>query len=223
MHHLSGCVSWDAAHVVDFIYDSLQVMSSNTHSEYGIAINGRIYKHKGIPHTPDPNLDFGKTGGIVAGIGHIHSLTNPEGKYYNVGPYTTNGVSVVAVGHFGQYIEMKTELEKQNYTFSSNNFAEVFTAMIVHNKRRKDFSEATILAMRKLYSTHTYAIMVTDIANPDQLIVARKGNYKLSYAIIDESVYVVTDVESIVLSEKFTHLNDGSIIIFKNFSLVVKT
>lgn len=132
----------------------------------------------------------------TAGIAHTRWATHGAPSDQNSHPHTSNDgkISLVHNGIIENYTQIKEDLIKKGYIFSS----ETDTEVIVHLIRdcyRGDILEATFCAVKELKGAYSLVILCED--EPDRLIAVRKDSPLIIGAGKGEN-FVASDIPAIL-------------------------
>lgn len=112
------------------------------------------------------------------GIAHTRWATHGEPTVANAHPHLSESGNLALVhnGIIENFDVLRSQLKKKGFHFKSETDTEVLVQLIeyVQQKRKCQFPEAVIHALRKCIGA--YAIAVVDRRNPSQLVAARKGS-----------------------------------------------
>ena len=136
-----------------------------------------VYKKKGKVAELEESL-LGKYLPATIGIGHTRWATHGEPSDRNAHPHFSNSgkLSMIHNGIIENYAQLKKELIKKGYTFSSDTDTEVLLNFIEDIKINNNcpLEEAVRIALRRIVGA--YVIVLLDEDTPDTLITARKGS-----------------------------------------------
>ncbi|MEE9523778.1 MAG: glutamine--fructose-6-phosphate transaminase (isomerizing) [Thermodesulfovibrionales bacterium] len=124
-------------------------------------------------------------------IGHTRWATHGRPSENNAHPHRSGPVVVVHNGIIENYTEIKTELEKDGFEFSSDTDTEVVCHLIDKYHRNSDIEDAVFDALREIRGS--YAIAVISENSPGKIICARKDS-PLVLGVGDEEYFVASDV-----------------------------
>ena len=192
----------------------------------GIALlnNGlHVYKKKGKVADLEESL-VGKDVGGTIGIGHTRWATHGEPSDRNSHPHTSaNGkLAMVHNGIIENYAQLKQELLKKGYTFSSDTDTEVLLKFIedIQVNNECGLEEAVRIALKRVVGA--YVILLIDQDNPDTLIAARKGS-PLVIGIGKGEHFLASDASPIVeYTKEVVYVNDYEIAIIRPDELILK-
>ena len=193
----------------------------------GIAImNGdkqNIYKKAGkVSVLEDYTKALDCTGNI--GMGHTRWATHGQPSDRNSHPHTSNNgnLSIIHNGIIENYATLKEELIERGHTFKSDTDTEVLIHLIeeIQLMEETDLLESVRLALNEVVGA--YAIVIMDKANPDRLIVARKGS-PLVIGVGNGEYFVASDATPIIeYTKNVIYLNDNEIAVITKEELFIK-
>ena len=162
-------------------------------------------------------------GGTI-GIGHTRWATHGEPSDRNSHPHTSaNGkLAMVHNGIIENYAQLKQELLKKGYTFSSDTDTEVLLKFIedIQVNNECGLEEAVRIALKRVVGA--YVILLIDQDNPDTLIAARKGS-PLVIGIGKGEHFLASDASPIVeYTKEVVYVNDYEIAIIRPDELILK-
>ncbi len=183
-------------------YDSAGMTVFAENNPVTIKTNGRVFqlKHKAENIKKD----------TFCGIGHTRWATHGKPSEINAHPQTTDLVSVVHNGIIENYGELKEELIKKGYIFTSETDTEV-AAMLIHDEYNKlnDPIKAIISSAEKLKGS--YALCIIFKAIPD-CVFAIKQDSPLILGKNDNGHFIASDFSAFSdYTDTFYRMNDGEI------------
>jgi glucosamine--fructose-6-phosphate aminotransferase (isomerizing) len=184
-------------------------------------INGahdmRVYKAKGKVADLESKAEGKDTDGSL-GVAHTRWATHGVPNEVNAHPHVSQSGNLALVhnGIIENYGVLRSQLEKQGYTFKSETDTEVLVQLI-------DFAmaqggtllESVCSALKKVIGA--YAICVIDRRNDNQLIVARKSS-PLVVGIGDnnEEFFIASDASPIVeYTQQMVYLEDEEVAVLE--------
>ncbi len=150
------------------------------------------------------------------GIGHTRWATHGRPNDTNAHPHPdcTGLLTVVHNGIIENFAELRTELEHQGHTFSSDTDTEVISHLIERyyfGEAGHDLEQAVRLALQRV--TGAYAIAVVSSERPDMLIGARQGGGPLIVGIGDGEQFLASDIPAILKhTRRVLILEEGEIV-----------
>lgn len=183
----------------------------------------KVYKKKGKVADLEEILQ-GKDMHANVGIGHTRWATHGEPSDRNAHPHLSSGgkLAIIHNGIIENYAQLKQELTKKGYTFTSDTDTEVLLNFIEEIKKNNNCSleEAVRIALKRIVGA--YVIVVIDQDNPDTLIAARKGS-PLVIGIGKNEHFLASDASPIVeYTKEVVYVNDYEVAIIKPDELILK-
>ncbi len=146
------------------------------------------------------------------GIGHTRWATHGVPSEKNAHPHQAGDIFLVHNGIIENYKDLKQALQKQKYSFKSDTDSEVLAALIdsaYQRQKNKNLHEAVTDALRTVVGA--YGIAVFCAANPDEIVVARKGS-PLVLGVANNEVFVASDASALVgHTDQVIYLNDNEV------------
>lgn len=192
----------------------------------GIALlNGglKVYKKKGKVANLEETLIGKDLQGNVA-IGHTRWATHGEPSDRNAHPHVSNSGNIAMIhnGIIENYAQIKSELLRKNYTFSSDTDTEVLLNFIEDIKQNNNstLEEALRIALKRIVGA--YCILLIDKNDPHTIIAARKGS-PLVIGIGKNEHFLASDASPIVeYTKEVVYVNDYEIAIVRSDELILK-
>ncbi len=183
----------------------------------------KVYKKKGKVAELENSL-VGKDVHANIGIGHTRWATHGEPSDRNAHPHTSsNGkLAMIHNGIIENYAQLKSELIKKGYQFSSDTDTEVLLKFIedIQSNNEGTLEEAIRIALRRV--TGAYVIVVIDQDNPDTLIAARKGS-PLVIGVGKGEHFLASDASPIIeYTKEVVYVNDYELAIIRPEELILK-
>ncbi len=211
--------------VTDIIINGLKTLEYRGYDSAGIAINEEnhhisIRKQAGKLNKLIENLKNHPVSGH-SGIGHTRWATHGEPTTNNAHPHDSD--SVIAVVHNGiieNYVPLRNLLIAEGYQFKSETDTETLVHLIhYYQSQGRDFSAACHKALRKLDGA--YAVAITNSAEPEKIIAARKGSPLIVGRGKGEN-FIASDVQALINETKqFHYLEEGDIVEITRDSCVI--
>ncbi len=193
------------------------ILSGLRHLEY------RGYDSAGIATVTDGKITLARAEGKLAnleqqlekipltgtvGIGHTRWATHGRPSETNAHPHATSKVAVVHNGIIENFRELRAELEKQGYQFTSQTDTEVVPALVTqYLKEGRSPQEAVDQAIKHLQGAFALAFIFADA--PDLLIGARQGP-PLAVGYGDGEMFLGSDAIALShLTTRIAYLEDG--------------
>ncbi|RYY18390.1 MAG: glutamine--fructose-6-phosphate transaminase (isomerizing) [Chitinophagaceae bacterium] len=183
----------------------------------------KVFKKKGKVAELENSL-VGKDVHANIGIGHTRWATHGEPSDRNAHPHTSaNGkLAMIHNGIIENYAQLKSELQKKGYTFSSDTDTEVLLKFIedIQHNNNSTLEEAIRIALKRV--TGAYVIVVIDEDNPDTLIAARKGS-PLVIGVGKGEHFLASDASPIIeYTKEVVYVNDYELAIIRPDELILK-
>src|SRR5690606_20037616 len=125
-------------------------------------------------------------------------------------------------GIIENYNQLKGELLKKGYSFTSDTDTEVLLKFIedIQLNNKVTLEEATRIALKRVVGA--YVIVLIDQDNPDTLIAARKGS-PLVIGIGKDEHFLASDASPIIeYTKEVVYVNDYELAIIKADELILK-
>ncbi|MBX2876144.1 MAG: glutamine--fructose-6-phosphate transaminase (isomerizing) [Saprospiraceae bacterium] len=206
----------------------LQRLEYRGYDSAGVALlNGDItvYKKQGkVQDLLDFSQDLPKEGTI--GIGHTRWATHGVPNDVNAHPHSSGNsrLTLVHNGIIENYSPLKTALEKEGHTFSTDTDTEVLVHLIeeIQDRHKLSLEEAVRIALTRVVGA--YAIVVIDREDKNKLVAARKGS-PLVIGVGEGEFFMASDATPIIEhTKKVVYLNDEEIaVVTRDGDLEVKT
>ena len=159
------------------------------------------------------------------GIGHTRWATHGIPNEINAHPHSSNSgkLFIVHNGIIENYDTLKMELISRGYSFYSDTDSEVLVNLIqeIQIKENIKLPDAVQLALNQVVGA--YGIVVCDIFNPEELVVARLGS-PLAIGLGENSFYVGSDATPFLdHTRKVVYLEDNEMaVLSKNGEINIK-
>jgi len=182
-----------------------------------------VYKKKGKVADLEETL-IGKDLEAEIGIGHTRWATHGEPSDRNAHPHTSaNGrFAMIHNGIIENYAQIKNELSKNNYEFSSDTDTEVLLNFIEYIQKNNNctLEEALRIALKRV--SGAYCILLIDKEDPETIIAARKGS-PLVIGIGKGEHFLASDASPIIeYTKEVVYVNDYELAIVKPDELILK-
>lgn len=208
------------------ILKGLKRLEYRGYDSSGVALlnNGlKVYKKQGKVAELEETL-VGKDLHAHIGIGHTRWATHGEPCDRNAHPHISRSgkLSMIHNGIIENYAQIKQELIKKGYEFTSDTDTEVLLNFIddIHANNGGALEEAIRIALRRVVGA--YVIVVLDEDNPDTLIAARKGS-PLVIGIGKGEHFLASDASPIIeYTKEVVYVNDYELAIIKSDELILK-
>lgn len=209
------------------ILKGLKRLEYRGYDSSGVALlnNGdlKVYKKKGKVAELEEFM-IGKNIEAHIGIGHTRWATHGEPSDRNAHPHTSsNGkLAMIHNGIIENYAQIKNELTKNGYSFTSDTDTEVLLNFIEYIQTNNDCSleEALRIALKRV--SGAYCILLIENENPDTIIAARKGS-PLVIGIGKGEHFLASDASPIIeYTKEVVYVNDYELAIVKPDELILK-
>ena len=148
----------------------------------------------------------------VVGIAHTRWATHGKATEDNAHPHVSNDtVSVVHNGIIENYQELREELKKTGYQFTSDTDTEVL-AHLLHREMvgASGFRDGVFKMLNLLEGAYAIAVMHVDY--PDSLVAARVGSPLVVGLGIGEN-FVASDPQALrPVTDRFIYLDEGEVV-----------
>ncbi|HVX25771.1 MAG TPA: glutamine--fructose-6-phosphate transaminase (isomerizing), partial [Parafilimonas sp.] len=219
-----GYIGWREACPV--VIKGLKRLEYRGYDSAGIALlDGglKVYKKKGKVADLEETL-IGKDLHGNVGIGHTRWATHGEPSDRNAHPHKSNSGNIAMIhnGIIENYAQIKNELIKNGYTFSSDTDTEVLLNFIADIKQNNEgtLEEAVRVALKRIVGA--YCILLVDKDDPHTIIAARKGS-PLVIGIGKNEHFLASDASPIIeYTKEVVYVNDYEIAIVKADELTLK-
>ena len=183
----------------------------------------KVYKKKGRVADLEEVL-IGKDLAGNAGIGHTRWATHGEPSDKNAHPHVSNSgkLAMIHNGIIENYVQIKNELLKKGYTFSSDTDTEVLLNFIEDIKKNNNstLEEALRIALKRVVGA--YCILLIDKDDAHTIIAARKGS-PLVIGIGKNEHFLASDASPIIeYTKEVVYVNDYEIAIVRADELILK-
>jgi len=160
------------------------------------------------------------------GIAHTRWATHGEPTDENAHPHLSqsNNIAIIHNGIIENYSSLKKELINRGYHFRSETDTEVLIHLIedIQQKENVDLIEALQIALNQVVGA--YALVLIAKADPDQLILAKKGS-PLVIGVGNGEYFAASDASPIIeYTRNVVYLEDEEIAIIPRYgNLKIKT
>jgi len=183
----------------------------------------RVYKKKGRVAELEDSL-VGKDLHAHAGMGHTRWATHGEPNDRNAHPHrsASGRLAMIHNGIIENYTQLKSELIKKGYHFTSDTDTEVLLNFIedIQQNNHCGLEEAVRIALKRVVGA--YVIVLLDRDSPDTVIAARKGS-PLVIGIGKGEHFLASDASPIIeYTKEVVYVNDYELAILKADELILK-
>ena len=211
--------------VVPILMEGLRRLEYRGYDSAGIAVlNGTAHlkrlrtvgKVKMLQEAIDADPTHGKVG-----IAHTRWATHGVPSERNAHPHISHdGLAIVHNGIIENHEELREELKKAGYKFSSETDTEVIAHRVHHHMQSlKDLFKAVRATVAELEGA--YALAVVSESEPERIILAREGCPVVVGLGVDEN-FVASDVAALLpVTRRFMFLEEGDVADIRRTSIKV--
>jgi glucosamine--fructose-6-phosphate aminotransferase (isomerizing) len=211
--------------VVPILMEGLRRLEYRGYDSAGIAVlNGTAHLKRvrtvGKVKMLQDAIDADPTHGKV-GIAHTRWATHGVPSERNAHPHVSHdGLAIVHNGIIENHEELRAELKKLGYAFSSETDTEVIAHRVHHHLQSlKDLFKAVRATVAELEGA--YALAVVSEAEPERIILAREGCPVVVGLGVDEN-FVASDVAALLpVTRRFMFLEEGDVADIRRTSIKV--
>jgi len=183
----------------------------------------RVYKKKGKVSELEDSL-VGRDLHAHAGMGHTRWATHGEPNDRNAHPHSSASgrLAMIHNGIIENYTQLKQELSRKGYHFTSDTDTEVLLNFIedIQKNNQCGLEEAVRIALKRVVGA--YVIVLLDKDSPDTVIAARKGS-PLVIGIGKGEHFLASDASPIIeYTKEVVYVNDYELAILKADELILK-
>jgi len=211
--------------VVPILMEGLRRLEYRGYDSAGIAVlNGTAHLKRlrtvGKVKMLQDAIDADPTHGKV-GIAHTRWATHGVPSERNAHPHVSkDGLAIVHNGIIENHEELREDLKKLGYTFSSETDTEVIAHRVHHHLQSlDDLFKAVRATVSELEGA--YALAVVSEAEPERIILAREGCPVVIGLGVDEN-FVASDVAALLpVTRRFMFLEEGDVADIRRTSIKV--
>jgi glucosamine--fructose-6-phosphate aminotransferase (isomerizing) len=211
--------------VVPILMEGLRRLEYRGYDSAGIAVLNGTSKLKrvrtvGKVKMLQDAIDADPTHGKV-GIAHTRWATHGVPSERNAHPHLSHGgLAIVHNGIIENHEELRKELTKAGYTFTSETDTEVIAHRVHHHlQSQKDLFKAVRATVAELEGA--YALAVVSESEPERIILAREGCPVVVGLGVDEN-FVASDVAALLpVTRRFMFLEEGDVADIRRTSVKV--
>ena len=197
---------------IKVVVDGLEALEYRGYDSAGIAYvkneKLKIIKEKGKIANLKLNIDFDDKSNLA--IGHTRWATHGIPNKVNSHPHSCGKFTIVHNGIIENYLELKEELLKYNYTFKSETDTEIACAYIDYIYKIEKNIINTLNKVTKIFRG-SYALGVICLDDLNNLYALKKTSPLIIAKGIDEN-YIASDVPAILkYTNKYLLLNDDEV------------
>ncbi|GAC1454517.1 MAG: glutamine--fructose-6-phosphate transaminase (isomerizing) [Steroidobacteraceae bacterium] len=201
--------------VVPVLMEGLRRLEYRGYDSAGIAVlNGSKHLTRlrtvGKVCKLDEALEHSPTAGLI-GIAHTRWATHGVPSERNAHPHISHdGLAIVHNGIIENHEELRADLERRGYVFSSETDTEVIAHRVhYHLGMLKDLFRAVRATVAELEGA--YALVVVSEHDPERLILAREG-CPVVIGLGDDENFVASDVAALLpVTRRFMFLEEGDV------------
>lgn len=146
-------------------------------------------------------------------IGHTRWATHGKPSDENAHPHCSGGIALVHNGIIENYAELKNELTRDGYKFTSETDTEVIAHLI--RKFRENLSLVDSVKKAVSMLKGSYAVVVMDEKKPDEIIGVRMES-PLVVGISDNEKFIASDVPAFLnYCNRVIFLDDNEMVVLK--------
>jgi glutamine---fructose-6-phosphate transaminase (isomerizing) len=211
--------------VVPILMEGLRRLEYRGYDSAGIAVlNGtaRLKRLRTVGKVKmlQEAIDSDPTHGPV-GIAHTRWATHGVPSERNAHPHISkDGLAIVHNGIIENHEELREDLKKLGYSFSSETDTEVIAHRVHHHMQaQKDLFKAVRATVAELEGA--YALAVVSESEPERIILAREGCPVVVGLGVDEN-FVASDVAALLpVTRRFMFLEEGDVADIRRTSIKV--
>ncbi|MBC8024369.1 MAG: glutamine--fructose-6-phosphate transaminase (isomerizing) [Steroidobacteraceae bacterium] len=211
--------------VVPILMEGLRRLEYRGYDSAGIAVLNGTAKLKrvrtvGKVKILQDAIDADPTNGKV-GIAHTRWATHGVPSERNAHPHLSHGgLAIVHNGIIENHEELREELTKAGYTFTSETDTEVIAHRVHHHlQSQKDLFKAVRATVAELEGA--YALAVVSESEPERIILAREGCPVVVGLGVGEN-FVASDVAALLpVTRRFMFLEEGDVADIRRTSIKV--
>src|SRR3954467_5942838 len=201
--------------VVPILMEGLRRLEYRGYDSAGIAVlNGTAHLKRlrtvGKVKMLQDAIDADPTHGKV-GIAHTRWATHGKPSERNAHPHISHdGLAIVHNGIIENHEELREDLKKLGYTFTSETDTEVIAHRVHHHlKSQQDLFKAVRATVAELEGA--YALAVVSEAEPERIVLAREGCPVVVGLGVGEN-FVASDVAALLpVTRRFIFLEEGDV------------
>jgi len=211
--------------VVPILMEGLRRLEYRGYDSAGIAVlNGTAHLKRlrtvGKVKMLQEAIDADPTHGQV-GIAHTRWATHGVPSERNAHPHISHdGLAIVHNGIIENHEELREDLKKLGYKFTSETDTEVIAHRVHHHMQaQKDLFKAVRATVAELEGA--YALAVVSESEPERIILAREGCPVVVGLGVDEN-FVASDVSALLpVTRRFMFLEEGDVADIRRTSIKV--
>jgi glucosamine--fructose-6-phosphate aminotransferase (isomerizing) len=198
------------------LVEGLQRLEYRGYDSAGLAVvhRGRLSVTKTAGRVADLRAKVAQAAKSTVGIGHTRWATHGEPNEVNAHPHTDTAgrIAVVHNGIIENAEQLRDQLTAAGVKLASETDTEALAHMIaaeIAADATISLTEATCRTLNRVEGA--YGLVVLDVKNPDQLVVARNGS-PIVLGIGESEMFVASDVAALVrYTRQVVYLEDGEV------------
>jgi glucosamine--fructose-6-phosphate aminotransferase (isomerizing) len=204
------------------LVEGLHRLEYRGYDSAGLAVvyRGRLQVTKTAGRVQDLRDKLRNNSKATLGIGHTRWATHGEPNEVNAHPHTDTAgrIAVVHNGIIENAEQLRAQLQANGVTLVSDTDTEALAHMVAAELAAAEAStgdadsnleQAVIRTLRRVEGA--YGLVVLDVKNPDQLVVARNGS-PIVLGLGENEMFVASDVSALVrYTRQVIYLEDGEV------------
>ncbi|MEU6641276.1 glutamine--fructose-6-phosphate transaminase (isomerizing) [Saccharomonospora sp. NPDC046836] len=197
------------------LLEGLQRLEYRGYDSAGVALvhRGRLRVTKAAVRVAELRALVGEDSPAQVGIAHTRWATHGEPTDVNAHPHldAEGRIAVVHNGIIENAEQLRAKLTAAGVEFASDTDTEALAHLIAARLRDGASSLEDAVRGALLQVEGAYGIVVLDVRNPGELVVARNGS-PIVLGIGDNSMFVASDVAALVrYTQRVVYLDDGEL------------
>ena len=201
---------------IPVLVEGLHRLEYRGYDSAGLAVvyRGRLQVTKTAGRVQDLRDKLKSTTKVTLGVGHTRWATHGEPNEINAHPHTDTAgrIAVVHNGIIENAEQLREQLQAGGVALASDTDTEALAHMIAAELGTDGEVSLEAAVVRTLGRVEgAYGLVVLDVKNPDQLVVARNGS-PIVLGLGENEMFVASDVAALV---RYTHqviyLDDGEV------------
>ncbi len=198
--------------VVSILVNGLQRLEYRGYDSAGLVVvhDAKLERVRSTGRVAELQQKSANTHGAL-GIAHTRWATHGVPSERNAHPHISRDlIAVVHNGIIENYEELRADLIKQGYDFTSDTDTEVIAHLIHSHYVQGNLLAATQAALSQLVGAYAIGVVAAD--NPHQLIAARKGS-PLLLGIGEGEHFIASDMSALLqVTRKVVYLEEGDVV-----------
>ncbi|MFB2118233.1 glutamine--fructose-6-phosphate transaminase (isomerizing) [Parapedobacter sp. 2B3] len=209
------------------LIDGLKKLEYRGYDSAGVALHTgnhlAVYKKQGMVAALEAFAADAPTM-ATTGIGHTRWATHGEPSDRNAHPHLSKSgrIAMIHNGIIENYAQLKEELLKKGYAFSSDTDSEVLLNFIEDIKQNNECSleEAVRIALKRV--SGAYVILLIETDQPETIVAARKGS-PLVIGVGKDEHFLGSDASPMLAyTKEVVYINDYELAIVRPDELILK-